>query len=315
MKKNLLFIVMSLFVVIASACSSSASKEEKTSKSTEDTITVTHELGETKVPVNPKRVVVFEFGALDTMAELGIEPVGLAKENLPDYLSQYEDEKYGNAGSLKEPDFEAVNDLSPDLIIISGRQMELYKEFSEIAPTIYLGLDYTNYMESFKNNSLTIGKIFNKEAEVEEKLASINEKIKALNEKTSVMKEKGLIILANEDKISAYGPSSRFGVIHDVFGIKSADPNIEISDHGQSISFEYLIETDPDYLFVVDRGAIVTKGESSVKQVVENKLVEETKAVKNGHVIYLDPNIWYLSGGGLQSVLAQVDEIKKGISK
>ncbi|WP_050179978.1 siderophore ABC transporter substrate-binding protein [Domibacillus robiginosus] len=320
MKKYLLFIVMAVFAVIAAACSSSTSGEKAETEPAEGNeapkeVTVTHELGETTVPVNPEKVVVFDFGSLDTMAELGIEPVGLPKENIPDYLSQFEDEKYENVGSLKEPDFEKINELAPDLIVISGRQMDLYDQFAEIAPTVYLAVDAANYMESFKKNATTIGQIFDKEAEVEEKLSAIDEKITALNEKASAMEEKGLIILANEGKISAYGPASRFGIIHDVFGVKAADENLEVSTHGQSISFEYLVEKDPDYLFVVDRGAVVTEGESSVKQVVENDLVKDTKAVKNDHVVYLDPNVWYLSGGGLQSVLAQADEIEKGISK
>ena len=33
----------------------------------------------------------------------------------------------------------------------------------------------------------------------------------------------------------------------------------------------------------------------------ENEIVSATNAVKNGKVFYLDPEIWYLSGGGLQS--------------
>ncbi|WP_046174323.1 siderophore ABC transporter substrate-binding protein [Domibacillus indicus] len=323
MKKHLLFVIMALFAMIAAACGSSSTASEDSaaepaeSKEKPAEVTVKHELGETTVPVNPEKVVVFDFGTLDTMAELGIEPVALPKENIPDYLSQFEDEKYENAGSLKEPDFEKINELAPDLIIISGRQMDLYDQFAEIAPTIYLGVDTANYMESFKKNATTVGQVFDKEAEVEEKLAAIDEKIAALNEKASSMEKNGLVILANEGKISAYGPASRFGIIHDVFGVKAVDENLEVSTHGQSISFEYLVEKDPDYLFVVDRGAVVAQGEgeSSVKQVVENDLVKGTKAVKNDNVIYLDPNVWYLSGGGLQSVLAQAEEIEKGIAE
>lgn len=320
MKKYLLLLVMALFAMVAAACGSSTSGEEGAAEPAESNeapseVTVKHELGETTVPVNPEKVVVFDFGTLDTMAELGIEPVALPKENIPDYLSQFEDEKYENAGSLKEPDFEKINELAPDLIIISGRQMDLYDQFAEIAPTIYLGVDTANYMESFKKNATTVGQIFDQEAEVEEKLSAIDEKVAALHEKASALQGNGLVILANEGKISAYGPASRFGIIHDVFGVKAADENLEVSTHGQSISFEYLVETDPDYLFVVDRGAVVTEGESSVKQVVENDLVKGTKAVSNDNVVYLDPNIWYLSGGGLQSVMAQAEEIEQGISE
>ena len=73
--------------------------------------------------------------------------------------------------------------------------------------------------------------------------------------KATATGKKALIILANEGKISAYGPGSRFGILHDVFGFGAVDPNIEVSTHGKDISNEYIVEMNPDYLFVVDRGA------------------------------------------------------------
>ena len=53
-------------------------------------------------------------------------------------------EKYTNVGSLKEPDFEAIHAMQPDVIFISTRQAELYEQFAEIAPTVYVELDYTS---------------------------------------------------------------------------------------------------------------------------------------------------------------------------
>ncbi len=86
------------------------------------------------------------------------------------------------------------------------------------------------------------------------------------------------------------------------------DENIEASTHGQSISFEYIVEKDPDFLFVIDRTAVVG-GESSAKEVIENDLVKNTKAYKEGNIVYLDPNYWYLSGGGLVSVSEMILEV------
>ena len=82
-----------------------------------------------------------------------------------------------NAGGLKEPDFEAISDLAPDLILISARQAEAYDQLSEIAPTVYVGADTTKYMDSVKTNLTLIGKIFGKEKEVADELATIDEKI------------------------------------------------------------------------------------------------------------------------------------------
>lgn len=314
MKKLLMLTVMALFAVVLTACGTDKS-EEKPGSGTNDKseeITVKHELGETKVKKNPKKVVVFDFGSLDTLDKLGVDIAALPKANIPKYLSKYEDDKYKNVGSLKEPDFEKIHAEKPDLIIISGRQMDLYEEFKEIAPTIYLGIDPSDYMKSFEKNAKTLGEIFGKEDEVKQELASIQEQISKLNEKAKATKAKALVILANEGKASAYGPSSRFGLIHDVFGFEAVDPNIEISTHGQPISFEYIQEKNPDYLFVVDRTAVV-EGESS-KQAIENDLVKKTNAYKNKKIVYLQPDAWYLSGGGLESVAAMVKEVEESLN-
>ncbi|PAD75783.1 siderophore ABC transporter substrate-binding protein [Paenibacillus campinasensis] len=326
MKKWLILLTLTVFTIVIAACgqdqgASSAAGGANGAGGGEpeapvaEELTITHQLGETKVTKNPAKVVVFDFGILDSLDELGVEVAGVPQANIPPYLSKFEDAKYENVGSLKEPDFEKINSIKPDLIIISGRQQEAYDELQKIGPTIYLGVDTSRYMDSFKENMHTLGQIFDKDVEVEQKLADIEESIKALNEKATASGKNALIILANEGKISAYGPGSRFGILHDVFGFEAVDSSIEVSTHGKDISNEYIVEQNPDYLFVVDRGAVVTtgSGESSAQQTVENELVQTTNAYKEGHIVYLNPNYWYLSGGGLLSVSEMVKEVEAAI--
>jgi iron complex transport system substrate-binding protein len=319
MKQKLIYFVLAIFVLLLAACNSDSSSEGTSNETAgEETkkITIKHQLDETEVNVNPKNVVVFDFGVLDTLDTLGIEVTGVPKEGtVPEYLEKYKGEEYESVGTLKEPDFEKINELQPELIIISDRQRELYEDFKEIAPTIFLGVDYTKYMESFIENSKIIGQIFDKEDEVVTILAEIDKNIKALNEKTAAMDEKALVALVNEGTVSAYGPNSRYGIIHDVLGVKPVDEKIEVSTHGQSVSFEYVVEKDPDYLYVIDRGAVVTtaEGSSSAEQVLNNDLINGTKAAKEDHIIYLDPNYWYLSGGGLVSVAEMVKEMEESL--
>lgn len=307
MRKFLFGLLMFAMMAVLVACGGAgdAGKEEDPG----DKMVIKHQLGETSVTKNPKKVVVFDLGFLDTLDELGVEVAAVPQQNLPQYLKKYADSKYVNAGSLKEPDFEAISRLNPDVIFISTRQQDQYNELSEIAPTIFVGVDTTDYMNSFKENMELAGKIFAKEEEVKTALAKIEEEITSLRDKASASKEKALIILGTEGKVSAYGPNSRFGLIHDVFGFQAVDEKIEVSTHGQSITFEYILEKNPDILFVVDRDAAVG-GDASVKDSIENELVKKTKAYKNKKIIYLDPGYWYLSGGGLQSVSKMVEEVE-----
>lgn len=313
MKKFTIILVMGLLALVMAACGNDASGEGNNGEeASSEKITISHEYGDTEVVKNPEKVVVFDFGILDTLDKLDVDVTGVAQGNIPSYLEKYNSDDYENIGSLKEPDFEKISEINPDVILISGRQAAVYDQLEEIAPTIYLGVDTTNYMESFKDNMNKVGELFDKQEQVEEELATIDESIAGINEKASAADENALIILANDDKISAYGQNSRFGIIHDVFGVPAVDESIEASTHGQNVSFEYVVEQDPDLLYVVDRGAAIG-GDSAAKQLVENDLVKGTKAYENDNIVYLDPDYWYLSGGGLVSVSEMVKQIESSI--
>src|SRR5699024_417447 len=140
MRKFLTLILMSVFVLTLAACSGTNEGEATENEPEEEPeeaeeVVVENELGETTVEQNQE------------------------------YINQYDTDEYENVGSLKEPDFEKLAEVDPDLIIISGRQADLYDQLTELAPTIYLGVDETDYMNSFENNVGIIGEIFNKEEE------------------------------------------------------------------------------------------------------------------------------------------------------
>lgn len=307
-RKSYFLIIMASLLLILAACG--GTDDNTSGANGGETVTIKHELDEITVNKNPEKVIVFDFGMLDTLDHLDIPVIGVPQMNIPSYLSKYESDEYENVGGLKEPDFEKIHALQPDLIIISGRQMELYEDFAEIAPTLFIQLDTANYIDSFKHNVKLIGEIFDQEDVVEEELGKIDAAISELQEKSAENDVSALIVLSNGGKVSAYGPGSRFGIVHDVFGIEAVDPSIDVATHGQNISFEFIVEKNPDYLYVIDRDAAVN-GESQAKEVIENDLVANTTAYKEGQIFYLNADYWYLSGGGLISVQEMINEISQ----
>lgn len=275
---------------------------------------IVHELGITNVKANPERVVVFDYGVLDSLDKLGIDVVGLPKSSVPSYLSKYRDAKYANVGTLQEPDFEAINALKPDLIIISGRTSAHYEQLSRLAPTVYMGLDFGDYIASVQANLRTLGRIFGVEDAVEAELARIQE---ALERVQSLSTDKrALVLLVTGGRANAYGPGSRYGFIYDELGLSAVDETIVAATHGQVISWEYVLVHDPDFLFVIDRDAVVSGGGGqTARQVVENQLVRFTKAYAQGNIVYLEPSYWYLSGGGLRSLEMMIDDIEQALLK
>ncbi|WP_171014983.1 siderophore ABC transporter substrate-binding protein [Culicoidibacter larvae] len=308
MNKKVMAIVLAIIVVLGAGAGVYYFMQGNNTQAAGDT-EITHELGTVSVTANPQKVVVFDYGVLDSLNTLGVEVSGVVKQSLPTYLNKYADASYTDIGTLFEPNFEVLHDLKPDVIFISGRQKDLYKQLTEIAPTVYLTLDNSDYLGSFKTNMETIGKIFNKTNEVSIELAAIDGAITDLKQLTSASNKNALIVMANDGELSAYGESSRFGVIHNTFGVTPVDTNIETSTHGQSVGFEYVVEKNPDVIFVVDRNAVTT-GESKAAALFDNDLMAATKAVKNNAIINLDAHTWYVASGGLQSTKTMIAEVR-----
>jgi iron complex transport system substrate-binding protein len=283
-------------------------------------ITITHAQGETTIAKNPQTVLVYDYSVLDTLNQLGVEVSGLPiGNNVPAFLSQYKDEsKYTNIGTLFEPDYEVVNSLKADLIIVAGRSAAVYPELAKLAPTIDLSVNNKDFLAGVKKNAEILGQIFGKEAVVAERLAALDASIAKVQE---LAKDKnGLILMTSGGNVTAYGPGSRFGVIHDLFGVAPVTNTDEITEatHGDSISFEFILEKNPQYLFVIDRD-VATGGQSepgqSVAEVLDNELLAETDAWKNGNVVYLDPATWYLANSGINTFASMVAEVEAGLSK
>ena len=290
--------------------SDSTGKAATSSTAKEETREVNDSNGKVTVPKKPKKVVVFDNGSLDTLDALGVgdKVVGAATDNLPAYLDDYK--KVDSAGGIKEPDLEKINQMKPDLIIISGRQSDFLEQLKEIAPTMYLAVDTSDTWNSIKQNVETLGKIFGKEKAAEKQLVALETSIKETKEKAVESKDKALTVLVNEGQLSTYGKDSRFGIVYDTFGFAEADDAIKASTHGQSVSYEYVLDKNPDVLFVVDRTKAIG-GDDSNNNVADNELVAQTTAGKDKKVISLQPDVWYLSGGGLESVKMMLEDVNQ----
>lgn len=301
------------FTKLNSGSQNQQTQQEQSAEQT--TVQVTDANGEkAELKKNPKRVVVFDYGVADILKNLGVDAVvGLPKNGkMPEILSNYSDDKYTNVGSLKETDFEAVESLNPDLIIIGGRQAEDIDSFKEIAPTVNLAVDGQDYMNSFKTVVTDLGNLFDKQDEAKKAIDEIEAKIAKVNKTVT---EKGLtasVVMANEGSISVFSAKSRYGLIYNGLGFTEADKNIDDSTHGQQVSFEYFLENKSDYVFVVDRGAVTGKGEAASK-LFDNEVMNKTEVAKNGNIVYLNSVIWYTMTGGIESTNQMIDEIADAI--
>ena len=301
------------FTKLNSGSQNQQTQQEQSAEQT--TVQITDANGEkAELKKNPKRVVVFDYGVADILKNLGVDAVvGLPKNGkMPEILSNYSDDKYTNVGSLKETDFEAVESLNPDLIIIGGRQAEDIDSFKEIAPTVNLAVDGQDYMNSFKTVVTDLGNLFDKQDEAKKAIDEIEAKIAKVNKTVTETGLTASVVMANEGSISVFSAKSRYGLIYNGLGFTEADKNIDDSTHGQQVSFEYFLENKSDYVFVVDRGAVTGKGEAASK-LFDNEVMNKTEVSKNGNIVYLNSVIWYTMTGGIESTNQMIDEIADAV--
>jgi iron complex transport system substrate-binding protein len=282
-------------------------------RETEEGKTITFE--DVTLEEEPQRIVVFDYGFLDTLDALGVEGVvAVAKNggdgNLPDGLKAkyFENDSIADVGTLKSIDFEAVAASNPDVIFISGRQAGFYEELKEITPNvIYIGSDNEDYFAGVFESVDLAAQIFGKEDKAEELKSGLQAKIDAVNEKAKGY-ENALIAMYNDKKISGFdnGPESRFAYFYNDFGFTPATTDIEASSHGSDFSYESILAVDPEVLVIVDRTASEV---DVVKAEIENDIVKQTRAYKEGKIVYLDGITWYFSGGGVTTEEAKLDEI------
>ena len=115
----------------------------------------------------------------------------------------------------------------------------------------------------------------------------------------------GLNVLGNDGRCSVIGREIGFENI-------GVDANIDTSTHGNEASFEFIVEKNPQYLFIMDRdAAIQSEGAKLAQEIVENELVMGTDVYKNGNIIYLaHPAVWYTAEGGITALDLMLQDLE-----
>ncbi|MGO2392071.1 MAG: ABC transporter substrate-binding protein [Halomonas sp.] len=255
-----------------------------------------------------QRIATFDLGSLDTLDALGAseQVVGLPKQSLPDYLSAYSGDAYTDLGGLKNPDFEAIADSEPSLILYTGRQSDWETELAEIAPLLNTRLQGDNYLASFDENVRQIASHIDAEAHAEEALEALHADIEAQREALSNA-PRTLVVTHNGGNLML----NQHPVVHDVLGVAALEMPDSVTSETRGtrtftpLSPDAIAEIAPDVVLVIDRSAAI--GDEPANAEALAQALDDAGA--NTKLVLLTPALWYLSGGGLQSLKLQIDEV------
>ncbi|HIQ75540.1 MAG TPA: ABC transporter substrate-binding protein [Candidatus Cottocaccamicrobium excrementipullorum] len=296
-------------------------QEENSFSETEpETVTITSLNGSKEeilleVPYDPKRIAVLDMASLDILNCLGAGDriVGMASTSL-DYLQDYaEKEEIAALGTIKEADMEAVMACEPEVILIGGRLASVYDELSQIAPVIYLAVDTEiGVVESVRNNAAAIASLFGKEEEVEDLMEGFDQRIQTLAEFASG--KTAIVGMCTSGSFNILGKDGRCSIISNEIGFDNVgiDSETDTSTHGNEASFEFVVEKNPEYMFVLDRDAAIHReGAELAQEIVENELITDMDVYQKGNIVYLaHPAVWYTAEGGIEALDIMLQDLE-----
>ena len=308
-----LIVIMAAFVLMLTACSNSGNKPTETAKPVEtaepaapevaSTVEITDIHGVVTVPVNPKNVVALDNRTFETLVDWGIELAAAPKPVMPADLPYVADESVLDIGNHREPNLEIIAAVDPELVIVGQRFASFYEDIKKIVPNaavINLNFDVSeavdtpgaNLVNGLKDSTVALGKIFDKNAEAEKLIADFDKAIEdaksAYNGTDTVM---SVVVSGGNIGFSAPKSGRVWGPMYEIFGwVPALEVGGTTSDHqGDEISVEAIAQSNPGWIFVLDRDAATSAAADSVpaQDVIDNSpALQNTTAVSEGKIVY-----------------------------
>lgn len=275
--------------VLLTGCGSAEQKQPAAGQDSAQTAQkriVKHELGETEMTGDPKRVVALEYSFVDGLWELGVTPVGIAQEKDKDVEGLIGKKiEYTPVGTRQQPSLEVISSLQPDLIIGDlNRHKDIYKDLQKIAPTIILKSRNSTYQENLSSFA-TIGEALNKQKEAEQRLIKHKEIIAEFKKRVPAGDSRNVMLgVFRADSLSAHGAKSFDGELLEMIGIKNAIQ--DAAEPTVKISLEQMVQWDPDVIFLAEAD------DALLNEWKQNPLWNNITAVKNQEVHKVNRDLW-----------------------
>lgn len=346
MKKNNVLkstAIMAAAVLMMTACSSPSSTTTGTTETTETaettaavtskedlTVEINDIHGPVTVPVNPQKVISLDNRTYETLSDWGIELVAAPKGVMPADSPYVTDESVLDIGNHREPNLEIIAAADPDLVIIGQRFASYYEEIKKLVPNtavIDLNFDVSeeadkpgeNLVSGLKDSTVALGKIFDKNKEAEQLTADFDQAIEAVksayNGTDTIM---SVVVSGGNIGFSAPHSGRVWGPMYEVFGwIPALEIDNTTSDHqGDDISVEAIAQSNPDWIFVLDRDAAVSSVTDAVPAqdvIDQSPALQNVTAVSEGHIVYAPADTY--TNESIQTYLELFGDIAKALAE
>lgn len=335
--------IFAIFALVLSACSNSSNKPAASNQSTASnqpaasnqsekpsTVEITDAHGTVTVPVNPKNVVSLDSRTFETLSDWGIQLAAAPKDVMPADSPYVKDDSVQNIGNHREPNLEILAAADPELVIIGQRFASYYEEIKKLVPNaavIDLNFDVSekastpgeNLVNGLKDSTISLGKIFDKNEEAKQLIADFDKAVEgaksAYNGTDTVM---SVIVSGGNIGFSAPHSGRVWGPMYEIFGwVPALEVDGSSSDHqGDEVSVEAIAQSNPEWIFVLDRDAAVSSTTDAVpaQDVINNSpALQNVTAVTKEQIVYA-PNDTY-TNESIQTFIEVFNNIASTLAK
>ena len=206
--------------------------------------------------------------------------------------------------------------------MVAGRSASKYETLSRIAPTLDLSTSGQDLLGDMQRNVTALASLWGKQAQGAQLMQQVRSDVQATRA-AAAKAAPGLLVLAVNRNMSGQTPGSRFGLLHDVLGVKPALPADPAQARGIALKMEDIARIDPEWLFVIDRnagtGSTRDKDGKPVvpsRELFDNDTIKNTRAGRRQQVVFVDPQLWYLLGSsGPQAMRANAQQIRAAFER
>jgi ABC-type Fe3+-hydroxamate transport system substrate-binding protein len=275
---------------------------------------VKHPLGETRVPLAPKRIVSLTNSATDSLIALGVKPILVSTSWRADSITPYLNDELRGVAKIRYGDaidLEAVLAARPDLIFAGSiRDGRLYNQLAKIAPTVCAA---SNTSADRENRVLDVGATLGMEADAEARVAEFRQSLSTARETLSAAAGDAPVsfLRFRRNTCVIYTRTAMFGPLLFEQLALTPDPNMPMVMTGGGwdvLSVERLSTLRSEYIFMV----VDADSEVYLSRVEQTPIWRNIPAVRHHHVHRVASGTW-LSGDGVLGCEAIIDDVLAGV--
>lgn len=279
-----------------------------------------------EVPEQPQKIIALSEPTLDGLLAIGITPAGAVSGRGQSTVGPYlKDRAEGIEllGSVSQPNFEAIGNVQPDLILVDGTSINnnppIIEALRQIAPVVYTGYAGGDWRANLRQVASAVNRVDDGErviAEYESRASELKSRLVSYSDQTfSIVRWQG----NSAALILKELPAGR--ALTDVGLRRPPEQDRNGRGHSDPVSAENLQSIDANYIFFGTLGgSSVTNpnaggdadqhsAQEAITQAEDVAGFTDLTAYRENHILPVDGAAWTSTGGPLlmHSILDDID--------